>query len=310
MTPDLHPEELLDKAALGQLTEREAAILDAHLRECAVCRFSRQASEDFRGLPAPQLEVDQLVTNALMARASRSLRPRARRTPALLAAAVALLAMGSFAAVGQWTGVLPRFIAAVSAPSVHSAPHSPSRRPPASPVEAPPSGGLELEGWPAPQAPPLVEAVPETPRATVAPAPRPRQRRRVSAPPPPLAPEAFAAANQARVEGDRPLAMARYRELLALWPRSPEAQQTRATLGRLLLDQGQAAAALEQLDAYLEGADGTLREEVLAARARALERLGRVDDEARAWQTLVDRYPDSIHAARARARLGALAGPP
>lgn len=309
MTPDLHPEELLDKAALGQLTERELAILDAHLRECGVCRFARQASEDFRCLPAPQLEVDQLVTNALMARASRSLRPRARRTSALLAAAVALMAMGSFAAVGQWTGVLPRIIAAVSAPSVQVAPHSLSRRPPASPFEAPPAAGLELEVWPAPQPPPLVEAVLETPVATAAPTPRPRQRRRVSAPPPP-APEAFAAANQARVEGDRPLAMARYREVLAFWPRSPEAQQTRATLGRLLLDQGQAAAALEQLDAYLEGADGTLREEVLAARAQALARLGRVDDEARAWQTLVDHYPDSIHATRARARLGALAGPP
>lgn len=120
--------------------------------------------------------------------------------------------------------------------------------------------------------------------------------------------ELFAAANQARLAGDGPLAMARYREVLASWPSTLEAQQTHATLGRMLLDRGNPSSALEQLEAYLASGDGALREEVLSARALALMRLGRVDDEARAWQTLLDQYPGSIHAARGRTRLEALSG--
>jgi len=104
--------------------------------------------------------------------------------------------------------------------------------------------------------------------------------------------------------------MARYRELLAFWPRSPEAQQTRATLGRMLLDHGNASAALEQLEGYLAGSDATLKEDVLAARAQALMRLGRGDEEARAWHTLLAEYPHSIHAPHARARLEELPASP
>ena len=74
----------------------------------------------------------------------------------------------------------------------------------------------------------------------------------------------------------------------------------------MLLDRGNPSSALEQLEAYLASGDGALREEVLSARAQALMRLGRVDDEARAWQTLIDQYPGSIHAVRGRSRLEAL----
>ena len=58
-----------------------------------------------------------------------------------------------------------------------------------------------------------------------------------------------------------------------------------------------------QLDAYLRTGDLTLREEVLSARALALNRLGRTAEEAAAWKALLDGYPDSIHAVRAQARL-------
>jgi TolA-binding protein len=118
--------------------------------------------------------------------------------------------------------------------------------------------------------------------------------------------DVFASATRARLDGDRPLAVARYRQLLAGWPASLEAAQTRASLGRLLLDDGAPSAALELLDGYLRGPDGTLREEVLASRAQALARLGRAADETRAWQSLLEEYPESIHAVRARARLGSM----
>lgn len=354
MIPDLHPEELLDKAAQGRLTDEERVTLDAHLAECAVCRFARQATLDFARLPMPALDVDHLVTNALTARVTRSLRPRSRRGATLLAVAVVLAAMGSFAAVGQWTGVLPRLLRAVSRTTFQRpgpSATSPAARgsPRAAEQEA---AALDLRAPPVVEPPPvpaLVEAM--APPPPVAPATRSSAHVRrpsstrsartasvgaktpggglgavgggrdgfpargvapsaASAAEPPAgaesAADAFVAANQARLSGDRPLAMAWYRELLARWPTSPEAQQTRATLGRMLLDGGSAAAALEQLDAYLRAPDAALREEVLSARALALMRLGRVDEEARAWQVLIDHYPDSIHARRARARLGAL----
>lgn len=119
MIPDLHPEELLNKAASGRITPEESELLSAHLEECAVCRLTVEATQDFAGLPRPQLDVEHLVTNALMARTSQSVsrRPRARRWGLLLAAAISLLAVGSLAAVGQWTGLLPRLIAAATAPS-------------------------------------------------------------------------------------------------------------------------------------------------------------------------------------------------
>lgn len=347
MIPDLHPEELLDKAANGTISQDERVMLDAHLRECLVCRFAQEATRDFARLPMPRLDVDRLVTNALMARASESFRPRSRHVSALVAAAVGLLAVGSFAAVGQWTGVLPRLLAHLSTPVAKDSKASPSSIPApraraTTVVEPAPAAEPEPEPELEPSLPSTrkrqVKAVKvrRTSRGTSTATPssrssglgvatasaeasRPAWARtsRVEPTAPvasPLEPprrgasaaEVFAAANQARLAGDGPLAMARYREILASWPSTLEAQQTHATLGRMLLDQGNPSSALEQLEAYLDGGDGALREEVLSARALALMRLGRVDDEARAWQTLLDQYPGSIHAARAHSRLEAL----
>jgi hypothetical protein len=310
-TLDLHPEELFDKAARGLLTAAEQALLDAHLSRCALCRFERQVTADFGALPRPALDVDRLVTNALTARSSQSLRPRSRRGAMLLAAAVALGAMGSFAAVGQWTGVLPRLVSALSAPPA---------------VAPPPEAAASLLPLDPPSPPPLVEAPPAPPppsAESLRPFPvrtldrRPLAREAAREPPPPVPQERasdpaglFALATGARLGGDRALAVARYRQLLAGFPASFEAAQTRASLGRLLLDDGSPAAAMELLDGYLRGPDGTLREEVMATRAQALSRLGRATDEVRAWQAMVEEYPDSVHATRARARLGSLSAPP
>jgi TolA-binding protein len=128
-------------------------------------------------------------------------------------------------------------------------------------------------------------------------------------PAPAAAPELFLRGNTARVRGDRAEAALAYRELLARYPQSDEAALTHAMLGRMLLDGGDAAGALVELDAYLSSADSTLREETMSARALALSVLGRADDEAEAWQQLLSSYPDSVHASRARARLDALSKP-
>jgi tetratricopeptide (TPR) repeat protein len=173
-----------------------------------------------------------------------------------------------------------------------------------------------VEAVPAAPAPEVVPAAwPGRPTSVARAAPPPAVEARREAPPAAPAPpdgtaaDVFSAATRARLGGDRPLAVARYRQLLASWPASEEAAQTRASLGRLLLDEGAPTAALELLDGYLRGPDGTLREEVLAARAQALSRLGRAAEEARAWQALVEQYPESIHATRGRYRLSSLSTP-
>lgn len=299
-TPDLHPEELFDKAARGELDDAERAMLDAHLAQCAVCRFEQQAAQDFAAMPLPALNVDQLVTNALTAKASASMQPARvpRRMGTLLAAAIAMFAFGSFAAVAQWTGVLPKVIAALSEPKDEAPP------PPPAPVKhraVEPPAAAEL---PPPEVVPEPEPVVEAP----VPAPPPRVARQPAPPPPapPTAAELFAQGNRARLDGDRALAIATYQQLLTTFPASVEATQTHATLGRLLLDEGNPTGAITQLDAYLAGPDATLKEDVMSARAQAFMRLGRERDEADAWQALLSQYPDSIHAPRARARLGAL----
>jgi TolA-binding protein len=325
MSPDLHPEELFDKAALGELTAAETAALDAHLAQCAVCRFEHQVAADFAAMPMPSLNIDQLVSNALLAKSSQSLRRRpARRSGALLAAAVALVAMGSFAAVGQWTGALPRLISAMIAPAAapslvpvrHSSSNaargdealgSPQVSPP--PVfEAPPPAE--------PMAHPLVRAAPRA-RTTASSPPNPVSQAPAQAEPTPALPVAapsaadlFAAANRARLSGDRPFAMAKYQQVLRTYPTSAEATLTQATLGKLLLDQGNPAAAVDHLDEYLRTGDQALREDVLGAQAQAFMRLGRVRDERLAWAELLSRYPASVHAARAKARLAALTDVP
>jgi hypothetical protein len=113
----------------------------------------------------------------------------------------------------------------------------------------------------------------------------------------------FARANHARTHGDHAGAGRAYADLIERFPDASEARLSRATLGRLLLDDGNFAGALRHLDAYIARGDLALREEAMEGRALALQRLGRAADEAAAWSALLGEYPQSIHGARARARL-------
>jgi TolA-binding protein len=140
----------------------------------------------------------------------------------------------------------------------------------------------------------------------------------VSSPPPPsvnsavTAAELFRDANAERRAGNIGKAADLYRALQKQHPNAAETQASRVSLGRLLLDrQGDANGALVQFDAYLKSAtedSGTLSEEARVGRALALERLGRQAEERRAWEELVARHPQSLHAGRARERLEILSG--
>jgi TolA-binding protein len=116
----------------------------------------------------------------------------------------------------------------------------------------------------------------------------------------------FREANEARRDGDGVRAIALYRRLEAQYPRAEEAHLSYATLGRLLLDRGDARSALDEFDDYLSHGGGPLAEEALVGRALSLQKLGRAGDEIAAWNEILRRYPRSVHARLARARLSAL----
>jgi hypothetical protein len=279
-----------------------------------VCRFEQQARADFALAPAATLDVDNLVSRALAGMPTQQPRfarfGQKRRFPMALAAAVALFTVASFAAVGQFTGMLPSLVDKLSAPTPVPEPARPLGPLHVRPRPAP------VEEQPAPSPEPTVAPEP-VPEATPAPAPVPVRApvaaKHVAPPAPVLArdeaPGLFLRGNTARIRGDRAEAALAYRELLAKFPGSDEARLTHATLGRMLLDGGDAQGALTELDAYLGSGDATLREEVMSARAASLSMLNRRDDEAAAWSALLESYPDSVHAARAKARLDELKAP-
>jgi TolA-binding protein len=117
----------------------------------------------------------------------------------------------------------------------------------------------------------------------------------------------FRDARAARRTGELESARALYSELQASFPESSEARVSRVSLGKLLLLEGDAAAAERQFRAYLASAGGDLVEEALVGRAEALARLGESGEERRVWQLLQARYPSSVYGERARKRLEEMA---
>ena len=327
---DLHPEELLERDALGELDDTERARLQAHLDRCATCRFERQLRADFEdeidadhlpvapiGLVAdvlarvsgPSLAGNTLEGDAdgeasadtaalpsmLAPLAPRSLaRRRAVRAVWLLsAAALLLLAGGAAAAIGlvrhtslpALLGYAPR----VSAPVATATP-APKGRGIASPAP------IVTAAAPVELPTPVVTETAEVPTLLA----RPHRE--------PGAQELFDAETIARRHGDYARVFALHHELDQRFPRSRETQVSRATVGHLLLDRGDPAAALADFDAYLAGGSGNLGEEALVGRAMALDRLGRTADASVAWRALVAAFPDTSYAAHARARVESLTG--
>lgn len=305
--PDLHPEELLDLAAAGGLSEVEQSRLDAHLAACPACRFELKARADFAALPLPAMAVDELVTRALAGMPSASVAPPAARrrvSPGLLAAAVMLVGAASFGAI-NFGRPIAIYLGLVKAQPVapSEAPVLPAPRPATrvKPLEAP----APIEVAPAVEPAPIVPVAPAQPvihRPSPPPAPAPVAVE-------PTASELFKTATAARSEGRLMDAEASYRTLTATFPSSPEAAVAHAVMGRLLLDLGRAAEALPELEAALASANPSLREDALANRALALEAVGATVKASESWRTLLSEFPASVHAKRAKERLEALNDP-
>ena len=300
---DLHPEELLERAERGSISEAERARLDQHLAECAVCRVERGLSAR-AAIDAAPLRDEKL----LLARLKRDViarlespagqRPRRKRAVvvlSLLAASVASVATATTIVVMRRTASVQE--AAVT-PRV-------AAKPAAAPYVAAPV--------PAVVAPPVAEEPSALDPPEVAPpSPEPEQPAKAAPLEITSAAEAFSRANLARREGKVKEAVRLYRTLQERFAGSSEELVSRVALGRLLLDRlGDSRGALVQFNSYLASpGSGALREEAMVGRALALARLGRAAEERAAWSALLAAWPKSAHAKHARARLAELDGKP
>jgi TolA-binding protein len=116
----------------------------------------------------------------------------------------------------------------------------------------------------------------------------------------------FSSANRARRAGEDARAIELYRRLQRKFPTSAEAGVSLATLGALLLARNEASAALASYDEYLARGARVLDAEALVGRALSLQRLGRHQEEAAAWRLVLQRFPTTVYANQATARLSQL----
>lgn len=245
--------------------------------------------------------VQRAIDRALASAQERS--PKAVHRPVwrLLAGIAAALAL-SFSGIGA-----ALYVAGFKPPWQHAQPtHTEPATRAAKPRTQAPARPRE-EAKPTAVAPAVTPApaVATAPAISAAPSVTPRSPRAHA----PDAAGLFHAANNARRSGEFTRAKQLYTQLIERAPGSDEAHVAHVSLGKLLLSQGQAAAAERAFQRYLLSGGGPLAEEALFSRAQCFARLARVRDEQAAWRALLAAYPESVYTARAQERLRALAAP-
>ncbi|MES1204955.1 MAG: tetratricopeptide repeat protein [Pseudomonadota bacterium] len=297
-----HPEDLLDLAAAGQLESAAWKDLQRHISACAPCAEqlslglgavgSRKAG-DFDG------RLDRASIHRVLGRLNAPHRPARARFPRRRMSLVfgTLLLSGSATAAATWWSLRPAARPAVETlmgpPAVVG---SLARK---GVHVARPSAAAPVEAAPAPAAAADMADLPsDRPRAE-----RSDREDRVSAN------VLFRRARAQRVDGDADGAIATYRRLQGIHPRSSEARLSYLIVGRMYLETGRPALAGGQFGSYL-AAGGGAWQEALVGRASAFQRLGRSQEERADWRALLARDPQSLYAARARARLDELGRSP
>ncbi len=275
--------ETFDRRLRGAATEAELQALHEHARTCAMCALQLNLRGGLESARTPLDErLDGRVIESVLLRTRAGRGPRHRTVWVLAAAATLVAALA--AARGLWLGDQAESAASHAPGPQQTTPRALSSGEPRTVAErtiAPP-----IQHAPEPRQPSIAPSGNE-PRTTTAAE---------------TAVGLFAKANQLRRQGVDEQALDAYRKLQSRFATSPEARQSYATMGWLLLDRGRPREALEQFDHYLRGG-GPGSEDALGGRALSLQRLGRAADERQALEMLVQRFPESAHAARAKLRL-------
>ncbi|HEY3498476.1 MAG TPA: tetratricopeptide repeat protein [Polyangiaceae bacterium] len=304
-------DDLLVRARREPLTGEEERRLSDALASSEDTRLLYEAGRAFDREAPVEPGDDERIQGMLAAVARRRAPPVVRRPRRSLFGALAvglLLGGAAGAALGlRRPAVSPS--APVSKTAVPAAPAPVDPRPER--VEAPRTPAPPPPGVPSSvHAPTAVRQEPYVPPNTVPSAPVATAPAQASfdAPVPgavdaPTASALFAAANRARVSGDSGRAIELYRRLDAEFPRSSEALTARLSLGLLLLQKGESAAALEQFRAYEALGRGPTLVEAYWGEAQALRKLARPGEERAALQRLVERFPDSAYARASQNRL-------
>ncbi len=326
MSPiDLHPEDLLDRDAHGTLTDRDREVLEGHCQRCAACSLERDLRANFAEELTAQSEDDEILTRVIE-RVVPAQKPgrRRRRSPMLAwiaAAAAVLFSAGAAGAV--WT-VYSTLIAPQDPPGSELNERNERDEQTSEGVSARaldtgrPNRRVsdelsEIDEPDEPLDPELMNPTPaKTDRARTEPQEDRTEHTSSNEVALPTAEELFARANQARRAQRYGEAVQFYRELGRRFPGSRQEVASRVSLGRLLLDRlGNSRRALQLFESYLLATpSGNLSQEARLGQALSHQRLGQRSAESRAWRSLLDHHPNSVHAARARTRLEALGHAP
>lgn len=260
--------------------------LRAHTRQCAACEahltFGRKVAVGLASRGEDRMR-DERAIALTMSSVTRWARRGHVRPIWILAAA--LVCIAGAASAGWWMGRGHLDLPVASLSSVAS-----------------PAAALHRQLVAIPSVTSLVVARGADPSAGD------KQPRSTSVDPNDTAASLFAQANELRRGGKDDPAILGYRKLQRLFPGTPQADQSHATLGLLLLQRLHPDEALTQFDHYLAH-DGLLAEDVLVGRALCLQHLGRSNEERRTWESVLHRFPGSIHVARAKTRLTELSTP-
>lgn len=333
-SPDIHPENLLEKLADGDLSPSESKLLQEHLSGCAACRFELMVRDDLE-TEAEALQFDRVSVGQLLLAL-----PQAGSLAAGGAVSPPQGGIGTPPPTGAapGAGVLPaaprRFrvsrlritvaaLALASGAAALVAVGMPSNEPTPAPTVIrviQPQAAKPAKRMVREQTEPETSVGPKPAEAPVPAAARVLTRTAPAAPPSdskptrepvstePTPAELFSQANQARRASDAARATQLYRVLQRKYPSSQEAQLSLVTLGSLQLNGGNAAGALNTFNRYLSQAGRPLEAEALYGQAQAYRQLGRTSEEVRAWKRLLARHPSSGYATQARERLSSLGG--
>ncbi len=289
-----HPEDWLDLASAGRISQADWLELREHLASCAPCatqlRMSSRVLAD-RKVKSSEVHLDRVAIHRTLERAKVSRTSvRSSSWPRWVPVGLGLLLISSGALAGTWWSVRHREPAPAVTPSLAASTVPAETR-------TKHRGGL-VEGAQAPDgagAPPTAPA----PAIFQAPAPAKARAERVSAS------DLFARARTLRLGGDAAGALSSYHRLQRQFADSRESVLSYLVVGRMWLERDRPDLAERQFTHYLD-TGGSASEEALVGRATAFGRMGRTADELADWKRLLSAHPASVYAGRARTRLGEL----